>query len=292
MMTYGSNQHRYGRSPRQELLDDMREELLKAKKVNAQLALNNRLLNTKLQRLTREMKSSSNNNNVTKVERAEISTPSTAQSRGKYSPYRGGGSRQRPKTAQVTVAPTAEANSNAGTSTSGETTLSDQIRVLQEKNKKKLRVAKAYAEQNRKLKERLKQMREEFYELRRNRIKNESGATSPSSHLNGLESWDTTQLVELITKLEATRLETAVNHGTSEVGGSSEDFDSGSDLKEEFNGSNAETTLGRATHSKGVTGSKLSNDDQLPFDVLLYVIKELATAHCERQAVSMRLKES
>ncbi|RCN42274.1 hypothetical protein ANCCAN_11759, partial [Ancylostoma caninum] len=66
-MTYGSNQHRYGRSPRQELLDDMREELLKAKKVNAQLALSNRLLNTKLQRLTRGMKSSSNNNNVVKV---------------------------------------------------------------------------------------------------------------------------------------------------------------------------------------------------------------------------------
>ncbi|RCN42273.1 hypothetical protein ANCCAN_11758 [Ancylostoma caninum] len=119
------------------------------------------------------------------VERAEISTPSTAQSRGKHLPNKGGPSRQRPKTAQVTVAPTAEASSNAGTSTSGEATLSDQIRVLQEKNKKKLRVAKAYAEQNRKLKERLKQMREEFYELRRNRVKNESGATSPSPHLNG-----------------------------------------------------------------------------------------------------------
>ncbi|EYC22185.1 hypothetical protein Y032_0017g3201 [Ancylostoma ceylanicum] len=226
------------------------------------------------------------------VERAEHSTPSTAQSRVKNSPNKHGGSRQRPRTSQVTVAPTPEGNSHAGTSANGETTLSDQIRVLQEKNKKKLRVAKAYAEQNRKLKERLKQMREEFYELRRNRIKSESGVTSPSPHLNELESWDTTQLVELITKLEATRLENAATHGTSEIGGSSDDFGSGSDIKEGFSGSNADTKMDSASHNKDGIGDKPSNDDQLPFDVLLYVIRELATAHCERQTIAMRLKKS
>uniref|UniRef100_A0A0K0D7W7 REM-1 domain-containing protein n=1 Tax=Angiostrongylus cantonensis TaxID=6313 RepID=A0A0K0D7W7_ANGCA len=54
-----------GRSPIQEQLDDIRDELLRAKKANARLVLNNRILNTKLQRLTRkEGKCETNSENL------------------------------------------------------------------------------------------------------------------------------------------------------------------------------------------------------------------------------------
>ncbi|VDM75452.1 unnamed protein product [Strongylus vulgaris] len=287
MMTYGSKHYHYGRSPRQEMLDDMREELMKTKKANAQLALDNRLLTTKLQRLTKEIKIYSGTT-PPKNEHAEHAhyhaSSSSSQSRSKTPQKKRGRSKQRQRSEKIdenktqTTVQLIHAETSTEEKTVEESELSNQIRVLHEKNKKKLKVAKAYAEQNRKLKERLKQMREEFHELRKNQSKNPSGSATPSIQLNGLEG----QLVDLMSRLESTRI---LQQSDENVGCLDGSFHP--------NGQVVNTDLNREEHRNGIASkSSPSADDQVPSDVLLYVIGELATAHNERQSILIKLNAS
>lgn len=213
--------NRYGRSPRQELLDDIRGELLRAKKANAQLVLSNRILNTKLQRLTRETEKrnrpsrlSSDSKDVNLQDKVASRSPSLHNRRTQAA--RNGSAvrpearkeppqRERTRVGQESLEDNGTAKVPDGDSPAGDTR--EQIRELSEKNKKRLRVAKAYAEQNKKLKDRLKQMREQVVALR-NSTQQYPGSTSADLQAHGLENWDISELVELVKKLDDTRNET------------------------------------------------------------------------------------
>ncbi|CAJ0610000.1 unnamed protein product [Cylicocyclus nassatus] len=303
MMTYGSKNYQYGRSPRQEMLDDMREELLKAKKANAQLALDNRLLNTKLQRLSREIRiytgaklpkiehterhQQSGSNSTERHQQSgsrsterhqQPSSNSSSQSNSRSSQKKRSRSKPRLRSSESKAEPIVQIITRTETSPGGKTAeeneLSNQIRVLHEKNKKKLKVAKAYAEQNRKLKERLKQMREEFHELQKI-PKIESGSGTPSIQLNGLES----HLVDLVSKLESTRFQ---ENGGVDTG---DDEETPDDNPSEPGQDDERDTNSDDQRQNGTANKSANVEDQVPPDVLLYVISELATAHYERRRV-------
>ncbi|WKY17027.1 hypothetical protein Q1695_001557 [Nippostrongylus brasiliensis] len=211
-----------GRSPRQELLDDIRDELLRAKKKNAQLALNNRTLNTKLQRLTREAEKRNRSAQIRDSEKPPNNqnnimprkTNSQKERRCKHTIYRGSSAGTSKLPAQARSEPIKEVKPRASptmedddeiVTMAGSDTQDGHMRDLYEKNRKRLKVAKAYAEQNRKLKERLKQIREQVRAMKTNAPLADVSPT-PSTTANDFENWDISELVEVIKTLSNARL--------------------------------------------------------------------------------------
>ncbi|KAK6764370.1 hypothetical protein RB195_024626 [Necator americanus] len=164
--------------------------------------------------------------------------------------------------------------------------------MLYEKNKRKSRVAKAYAEQNRRLKRRLKEMKEEFHEMKKNHLEAEAGTIQPSPGLNGLETWSNLQLIELITKLRTTRLRRPSKKTVNEVKAALEVSDGGYYMREYLSRTIPEMAFGSERLPLYASSNERQINDQVLHDVLLYVFGDLTTAHSERQIISKKLSSS
>ncbi|PAV55665.1 hypothetical protein WR25_01522 [Diploscapter pachys] len=214
-----SSGYKYGRSSSRERIDDMQEELLKAKKVNTQLQLDNRILQTKLHKLSREAARRETHLQMLMTNRFQPAELNDTQMAMTFASI---------KQREIELEQTVEAQSVAIDElhnqlvalSNGEITV-DQIKApsidesnhsqeLVKNTKRKIELAKQYMEQNSKLKERLRQMKTELATLRR--IKRHSHSESDANTIipNGKlanssvlsEHYEEDELVEVIRRLK------------------------------------------------------------------------------------------
>uniref|UniRef100_A0A1I7WZL3 Homeobox domain-containing protein n=1 Tax=Heterorhabditis bacteriophora TaxID=37862 RepID=A0A1I7WZL3_HETBA len=220
----------YGRSESRERLDDLRQELISSKKENSLLNQHNKVLKSHLHRLSREaerrekhLQSLVNHTpaemndtqlaiTLTAIKKKEIENEQLIRIQADeiefinwLNTYNSSNVDTRKLRETITsVSSKTEEDLNGSTASSME--------EYYARSKRKIEVAKAYAEQNKKLKERLKQMREEIMNLR-TRNKSADAAVSRKrtpSRYQDLLSWEPRDLVDLIVKLEAEQLRSPI----------------------------------------------------------------------------------
>ncbi|KJH45686.1 hypothetical protein DICVIV_08269 [Dictyocaulus viviparus] len=314
-----------GRSPRQEKLDDMREELLKAKKVNAQLILNNRILNTKLQRLTREARKHDQSQKTQYEGKASVNMESKTSTAVR--------SAKELRSATVigdrleSAAPNVQELMREISAINIETITPHahqdaELRELKEKNKRRLRMAKAYAEQNHKLKQRLKQMREQMF-AQQNKQHQSSIAIATRENVGKNGSYNRAlmeRLNEAEMKMEYLRNENDKLKRNLEylqartdsyfLGNSSEKATESPnvalsipqrageaviipplDICRGSDSISSTERLSSRSSSNHVLGSNRQCEDEISMNVLLYVVVELAIAYSERQLILQELND-